>query len=178
MAVTISLSMAAASCSSGSGGTTTAPPASETTTVNSSPIVIGIALADYAAFARISPRYAVGPVGTEFDSVLTTWQANQENIVQGRPIQFDFQLFNELDDDSALAPCKSFTRQHVFVVLGMPFFTPGAACLASRFHIPVIDVAQPREASSTAQGPTTSPCSPRLAPTTSALSAGSARRAT
>lgn len=138
--------VAAAACSSNTATTTTTtkPAASSTTTTaapaNHSPIIIGVALGDYSAFSKISSKYGVGPVQLEMASVLSAWQKAHEASIGGRPIEFVYHTFNILNEAAATALCTTFAQDdHVFAVLGTPYFTSGAECLASRFHIPVID---------------------------------------
>ena len=105
-------------------------------------ITIGLAYPDISAFAILNDKFDIGDPEQQAAAVLDGWRRDGLLPVNGTDIELVFRKYSILSSNDKLGVCTGFAQDDdVFAVVSGRDFTVGAECLASRFDVPVIDLA-------------------------------------
>ena len=105
-------------------------------------ITVGLAYPDISAFAILNDKFDIGDPEQQAAAVLDGWRRDGLLPVNGTDIELVFRKYSILSSNDKLGVCTGFAQDDdVFAVVSGRDFTVGAECLASRFDLPVIDLA-------------------------------------
>jgi hypothetical protein len=133
--------------------TTAAAPGTTAAAAVKQTIKVGVAWEDLAAFVAVNPAFGDGDPAEQAQAVLDAMHKDGRLPVNGVDVQFVTKGYSAIKDTDKTDVCQSFGADtKVFAALGGRDFSAGAQCLASKFHIPVIDANQAPKAAYAAAG--------------------------